>query len=50
MCTPYMSNYYLCDFFIKITYKKLKGSDRTKDVYILHVNRYAVRICIRLER
>jgi hypothetical protein len=27
MCTPYMSNYYLCDFFKIIDNKKLEESD-----------------------
>jgi hypothetical protein len=35
MCTPYMSNYYLCDFF------EIIDND---DVYILHVKIYDIRI------
>jgi hypothetical protein len=40
-----MSNYYLCDFFIKnIDNKKIEESDVTDDhVYILHVKRYTRR-------
>jgi hypothetical protein len=46
MCTSYMSNYYLCEFFIEIIdNKKLEKSDRIdNDVHILHVKRYTISI------
>jgi hypothetical protein len=53
MCTPCMSNYYLCDFFIKIIgiEKNLEESDGADDdVYILYVKRYVIRTCSRLKR
>jgi hypothetical protein len=32
MCTSYMSNYYLCDFFLKLQIiKKIEKSDETDD-------------------
>jgi hypothetical protein len=39
MCTSCMSNYYFCDFFIKIIdNKKLEKSDEVyDDMYILYV-------------
>jgi hypothetical protein len=44
MCTPFMSNYYLCDFFVEIIdNKKIEESDRSDDdMYILHVKRYCI--------
>jgi hypothetical protein len=52
MCTHYMSNYYLCDFFVEIIdNKKIKKSDWAKDdVYIIHVKRYDIRTCSGLGR
>jgi hypothetical protein len=52
MCIHYMSNYYLCNFFIEIIdNKKLKSSDGADDnMYIMHIKRYAIRTCSRLER
>jgi hypothetical protein len=45
ICTPYMSNYYLYDFFKIIDNKKLEESDGLNgDVHILHVKRYDIRI------
>jgi hypothetical protein len=45
ICTPYMSNYYLYDFFKIIDNKKLEESDGSNgDVYILQVKRYDIRI------
>jgi hypothetical protein len=50
MCTPYMSNYYLCDF-LEILDKKLeKNDDADDDVYIIYVKRYAIRNYNRLKR
>jgi hypothetical protein len=48
MCTPCMSNYYLCELFLEIidNEKKLEqhnGAD--DDVYILHIKRYFIRTC-----
>jgi hypothetical protein len=50
MCIPYMSNYYLCNFFLKnIDNKKLKKIDGAYDnVYIMYVKRYAIKIYSRL--
>jgi hypothetical protein len=46
MYTPFMSNYYLCNFFKKIDNKKLEKNNRTyNDVHILHIKRYAISIC-----
>jgi hypothetical protein len=51
MCTPYIFNYYLCDFLEIVDNEK----NREKwwagdDVYIMHVKRYAIRTCSGLER
>jgi hypothetical protein len=43
ICTPCMSNYYLCNFLEIIDNKKLEESDGT-NIYIMHVKRYASRI------
>jgi hypothetical protein len=45
MCTTYMSNYYLFDFFKKIIDNiKIEESDEPDDnVYILHVKRYTIK-------
>ncbi len=45
MCTPYIFNYYLCDFLEIIDNEK----NREKwwaddDVYIMYVKRYAIKI------
>jgi hypothetical protein len=46
-----MSNYYLCDFLEIIDNEKIKKSDGVdNDVYILHVERYAIRTYSGLER
>jgi hypothetical protein len=48
MCTPCMSNYYLCDFLEIIDIEKIEesdGADDYDDVYIMHVKRYAIRTC-----
>jgi hypothetical protein len=38
MCTPNMSNYYLCDFFIEIIDNgKIEEGDGADDVYTMHV-------------
>jgi hypothetical protein len=51
MCTPCMSNYYLCEFFIQIKdNKKLEESDEINDVYILYVKRYAISTYSGLKR
>jgi hypothetical protein len=52
MCTPCMSNYYLCDLFVEIIdNEKIKESDEVDDhVYILHDKRYAIRSYSGLER
>jgi hypothetical protein len=50
LCTPYMSNYYLYNFLEIIDNKKLEQSDEINDkVYIMHIKRYAMRTCNRLE-
>jgi hypothetical protein len=45
ICTPYMSNYYLCEFFVEIiAIEKIEKNDDTDDdVYILHVKVYAIK-------
>jgi hypothetical protein len=52
MCTPYMSNYYLWEFFIEIIdNKKLEEYDGADDdVYILNIKRYGIRTCSWLGR
>jgi hypothetical protein len=50
MCTPYISNYYLCEFFIEIIDKKIEESNEIDNVYILHVKKYAIRTCSGLGR
>jgi hypothetical protein len=52
MCTLYMPNYYLCDFFKKnIDNKKIEESDGADDdVYMLHVKIYATKTYTKLER
>jgi hypothetical protein len=44
ICTPCISNYYLCDFLNIYIIIKLEECDRTDDdVYILNVKRYIIR-------
>jgi hypothetical protein len=51
ICTPYMSNYYLCVFKKIIDNKKIEKSDKVdNDMYIIHVNRYVIRTYSGLER
>jgi hypothetical protein len=46
ICIPYISNYYLCNFFVEIIdnkkIKKNNGAD--VDVCMLHVKIYTIRI------
>jgi hypothetical protein len=51
MYTLYISNYYLCDFLEIIDNKKIKKNGVTdNDVYIMHIKRYAIKICSALVR
>jgi hypothetical protein len=52
MCTQYISNYHLCDFFIKIIdNEKIEESDKVDyNVYIIHIKRYTIRTCSELEK
>jgi hypothetical protein len=52
MRTSCMCNYYLCGFLEIINNEtKIEESVMTDDdVYILHVKRYVIRTCSRLER
>jgi hypothetical protein len=52
MCTPCMTNYYLCQLFVGIIdNKKLEKNDGVDDdVYILHVKRYTIKTCSGLGR
>jgi hypothetical protein len=51
MCTFYMPNYYLYDFFKIIDNKKIEESDGADDdVYMLHVKIYATKTYTKLER
>jgi hypothetical protein len=52
MCTPCMTNYYLCQLFVGIRdNKKLEKNDGADDdVYILHVKRYTIKTCSGLGR
>jgi hypothetical protein len=52
MCTPCMSNYYLCDLFVEIIDNKKidKNDEIDDDVYILHTKRYAIKTYNRLGR
>jgi hypothetical protein len=50
MCTPCMSNYYLCDFLEIIDNKKIKESDKADDdMYILHIKIYVINTYSGLE-
>jgi hypothetical protein len=50
MCIPRIYNYYLYDLK-NIDNKKIEKNDETdNDMYILHVNRYAIRTCSGLGR
>jgi hypothetical protein len=51
MCAPYMSNYYLCNFLLKLyIMKKLEKNDETDDdVYIHHFKRFVIRNYSELE-
>jgi hypothetical protein len=49
MCTHYMSNYYLYDNLYNN--EQIEQNDETnKDVYILHIKRYAISIYSELGR
>jgi hypothetical protein len=51
MCTLYMPNYYLYDFFKIIDNKKIEESDGADDdIYMLHVKIYATKTYTKLER
>jgi hypothetical protein len=53
MCTPCMSNYYLCEFFVEIIDNEKKigeGHGANDDVYIVHIKRHVIRTCSWLER
>jgi hypothetical protein len=51
MCTPCMSNYYLCDFLEIIDNKKLEKSDRADDdVYNLNIKKYVIETYSGLKR
>jgi hypothetical protein len=52
MCTSCMCNYYLCGF-LEIINNETKIEESVvadDDVYILHVKRYVIMTCSRLER
>jgi hypothetical protein len=52
ICTPYMSNYYLCVFFekLQILQKLEKTGTVDDDVCILHFKKYAISNCSGLGR